>query len=194
MKACHALGEQETVLKTIARAEEWVATYRAEWHEFQQRTARLDETMRPELEGLYRYMMEYTQPDQMLFEAPLAGGPLERIRADLYEQYRRGVGWSAGNLACDCTFSGEKEMAIRLFEENMAYSRGQGWGEPEGNWHLWMAGLKLEVRQDREAALYHLRQAARDSRIVAKGDLKRRFGHMRHDAEFKEIIDTAVLN
>ncbi|MFQ6040375.1 MAG: hypothetical protein ACE5PV_05920, partial [Candidatus Poribacteria bacterium] len=71
--------------------------------------------------------------------------------------------------------------------------------QADGNHHVWLAAFLLKFREDREAALSHLKQAAEDRGYVASGGLKRAFEHfeefepVRDDPEFLTIVSASVI-
>jgi tetratricopeptide (TPR) repeat protein len=185
--------------QTLAQTEQRLEPYRAERQTFLETTTEESQEIRQQVEEIYQRMMEYNGSAQVVYEAPLIGAPLVELHAFIDRQYRRGIDWSTFNLAIGYLQLDEGETALRLFQTYRDYRIENGITRGRGNFHMWLAGLMLSVRQDREAALDHLRQAAQDSDFVARGQLKKRFFNggfdsVVEDEDFLAVVNTSVLH
>lgn len=195
----HEMDNLPAARQTLAHNEQRLAPYRAEWQAFLASTANANEETRLYVESIYQCMMDYDGSSQVIYEAPLIDAPLVELRAFIDQKYRKGIAWSTFNLAIGYLKLDEGETALRLFQTYRDYRIENGITRERGNFHMWMAGLILSVRQDREAALDHLRQAAADSDFVARGQLKQRFFNggfdsVVEDEDYLAVVNTSVLH
>ena len=202
MRSYHELGNVAAVRETIVQAERRLEQYHTDRQAFLERTQGGGEETRLQLEAIYQRMMDYGEPDRVVYEAPLVGASLEELHTFMDQKYQSGIAAATFNLAGACSFIGEGETAIRLFHTYKAYMEGskeKGLFRHSGNLHAWLAKLMLSVRRDRDMALTHLRQAAQDSRWVAAGHLKRTFDieafdPVRADEDFLAVVNTSVVD
>ena len=128
-----------------------------------------------------------------------AGATVGETREWLDRKYQNAINYALHNLGAASKLIGEGEAAIGLFTRALQHDEKSGRRGVSGNTCTWLAELMLSIRDDREASLKYLKQAATDRHWIAGGWLKRHFEKgtafepARNDEDFLAVVNAPVV-